>query len=112
MICDAMELVAAIDWTEPSVFASLAAAAVFGVCFLGCRIVSLSSMLAAVAFAVCRVWRLMPEPFSVENRSLAAFSLLLPLLIIVRHRSNLARLLKGEEPRFGTGVSKDTPEGP
>ena len=80
--------------------ATLAAAAVFGVCLLAFRIVSLSSLLASVAFAVCQMARMQPDPFSPEKWSLAVFTLAIPLLIIYRHQSNLARLLRGEEPRF------------
>ncbi|MGD9853402.1 MAG: glycerol-3-phosphate 1-O-acyltransferase PlsY [Planctomycetaceae bacterium] len=65
------------------------------------RIVSLSSIVAAVSFAIAALWQLRPSPLSTENWSVAAFSLAVPLLIVLRHRSNLKRLLRGEEPRFG-----------
>ena len=83
--------------------ATLAAFLVFVVNFVTTRIVSLGSLLASVTFAGFQMWWLMPEPFSESNWSKAAFSLLIPLLIIYRHRSNLVRLLKGEEPRFKSG---------
>jgi glycerol-3-phosphate acyltransferase PlsY len=70
----------------------LAAAAVFGVVLAAVRIVSLSSMLAALS-AMALVCAL-PEP--------AAYRLLLiagGLYVIVRHRANIARLLAGTEPR-------------
>jgi glycerol-3-phosphate acyltransferase PlsY len=55
--------------------------------------------------------QLWPAPFSTENWSLGLFSLAIPLLIIFRHRSNLGRLLRGEEPRFRAAAndSKPTP---
>jgi acyl phosphate:glycerol-3-phosphate acyltransferase len=67
------------------------------------RIVSLSSVLAACTFCGVELWQLRPEPFGDTTWSLAAFSTLVPLLIIFRHRSNLARLLRGTEPRFEFG---------
>lgn len=80
--------------------ATLAAFAIFAVTFAASRIVSLASIVAAVAFALCAMLLLRPDPFSAETWSRAAFSLLIPTLIILRHRSNIRRLLKGAEPRF------------
>ncbi len=80
---------------------SVIAAGVFAISFAIWRIVSLSSITAALSFAAFAIWKLWPTPFSPETWSLAAVSLAIPLLIIVRHRTNLMRLLKGEEPRFG-----------
>lgn len=75
----------------------------FAAVFLIWRIVSLSSMLAALAFAAVQVMLLQPEPFASRSWSLAAFSLLVPALILYRHRSNMVRLVRGEEPRFHFG---------
>lgn len=85
----------------PSGFLPVAAAlTVFALSILIFRIVSLGSILAAVAFAVSQMMLLWPNPFSEGSWSLAAFSLLVPMWIIVRHRANVSRLLRGEEPRF------------
>ena len=83
--------------------ATLGAVAVFAVSFAASRIVSLSSMLAAIAFAGCQLWLLGPHPFSHQHWSLAAFSLFVPTLIVIRHRTNVMRILRGEEPRFRAG---------
>ena len=83
-----------------SPWATLAAFATFVASILVSRIVSLSSMLASVAFGGVLLWTLRPNPFSSTTWSLAGFSLLIPTLIILRHRSNISRLLKGEEPKF------------
>jgi glycerol-3-phosphate acyltransferase PlsY len=83
-------------------WATLVAAAVFGLAFALWRIVSLASILAAASFAVCRIALLWPALFSPPNWSLTTFSLLVPALIIVRHRGNIARLWRGEEPRYGS----------
>jgi len=82
--------------------ATMWALAVFAISFLASRIVALASMLAAIVFAVAELWWLQPNPFSHENWSRAAFSLFVPLLILVRHRTNLARLMHGEESQFCT----------
>jgi glycerol-3-phosphate acyltransferase PlsY len=86
--------------------ATLAAFGVFLLAMLLWRIVSLASILAALAFAGTQMVLLRPEPFSAARWSLAAFSLLVPLLIIYRHRTNVVRLVKGEEPRFRFGSSR------
>ncbi|MFG0335166.1 MAG: hypothetical protein ACF8TS_17555, partial [Maioricimonas sp. JB049] len=58
--------------------------------------------LAAVTFAVAQFWQLAPRPFSRESWSMAAFSIAVPLLILVRHRENLKRLFQGTEKRFSS----------
>ncbi len=93
---------------------SLVALAVFAVCFAATRFVSLSSIVGACAFCALELWRLRPAPFAESTWSLAAFSTVVPILIIVRHRTNLARLVRGTEPRFKFGGKKpegDKPEG-
>jgi acyl phosphate:glycerol-3-phosphate acyltransferase len=83
--------------------ASGVALVVFAVCFAAMRIVSLSSIIGACAFCALELWRLRPAPFAEPTWSLAAFSTVVPILIIVRHRANLARLVRGTEPRFKFG---------
>ena len=61
------------------------------------RIVSLSSILAAVGFGLFYL-----TPYSQHSTSLGLFSAAVPLLIVIQHRSNVKRLLRGEEARFGT----------
>src|SRR5262245_49090093 len=84
-------------------WATLGAAAVFALSFAIWRIVSLSSILAALAFAACQIVRLWPGLFTHEQWSLTAFSLLVPALIIVRHRGNIVRLWRGEEQKYKPG---------
>jgi glycerol-3-phosphate acyltransferase PlsY len=83
--------------------AYLSTAITFGVfvaCFAATRIISISSIVAALTFAISQMIMLRPQPFNGEHWSLAAFSLAVPAMIIVKHRSNIGRLLRGEEPRF------------
>lgn len=81
---------------------SLIAAAVFTLSFLAAKIVSLSSIAAAVTFAAGQMFVLRPNPFAADRWSLAAFSLAIPMLIVYRHRSNISRLLRGTEPKLTT----------
>jgi hypothetical protein len=80
-------------------WASLAAIAVFVTTVALTRIMSLGSILGAIAFAV---WRFAthPDPFSSTEWSLSVFSLLVPALILIRHRSNIGRMMRWEEPKF------------
>ena len=64
------------------------------------RIVSLSSMLAAAAFSAYELATLKPSPFAANWWSRGLFAIAVPLLIVIQHRANLRRLLRGDEPRF------------
>jgi acyl phosphate:glycerol-3-phosphate acyltransferase len=77
--------------------ASLIAVAVFAVTFVLSRFVSLGSILASITFAISQLLLMQPEPFAEGHWSLAGFSLILPTLIVYRHRSNITRLLQGTE---------------
>jgi glycerol-3-phosphate acyltransferase PlsY len=82
----------------------LVAAIIFFGTFAVFRIVSLSSMLAAIGFGLFYPasaaidWLI---PFSGHSTSLGLFSTAVPLLIIIQHRGNVCRLLRGEESRWG-----------
>lgn len=75
---------------------------VFVVTILVWRIVSLSSMLASVSFAGAHLILNADHLWSPSGWSLTVFSLAIPTLIVVRHRSNLVRLWRGEEPTYRT----------
>lgn len=92
--------------------ATLIAAGIFFLLFVAFRIVSLGSIGAAMAFAVTQMIRLRPDPFAAGHWSLAAFSLAIPALIILRHRSNIVRLLRGEEKRFSSKSKSGEPTVP
>lgn len=88
---------------------SLAALAGFILGMLATRIVSVSSILAALAFAITQMVMLAPGAFAGSKLPVAIFSLVVPALIIVRHRSNIGRLVRGQEPQFKFGKSSETP---
>jgi glycerol-3-phosphate acyltransferase PlsY len=62
------------------------------------RWISLGSILGALAFAVT----LATGPGGM-SRPTAWFGVIVAALVIVRHRDNIRRLLRGEEPRFSFG---------
>ena len=94
-VATALGVVCVLGWQS-----AIAAFVVFLIVFAASRIISLSSMAASIAYAIGQFVRLSPAPFSNENWSQALFALLIPTLIIVRHRANIGRLLRGEEKRF------------
>src|SRR5271163_140272 len=84
--------------------AALAGLAIFVVVFVIWRYVSLASIVSAVAFPIAAL-------FLTRGQRTPIFTtvvVLIPLLVIVKHRENIARLLKGAEYRFG----KPKPEKP
>lgn len=72
----------------------LGTAAVFGVVFGLSRTVSLGSISAAIAVPILMLLTNQPFPFMV----LAALG---SVYVIIRHRSNISRLLAGTEPKLG-----------
>ena len=78
----------------------LAAFVTFALVFAATRIVSISSICAAVAYSLSQMWELSPDYFSQTKWALTAFSIVIPLLIIIRHRSNIVRLFQGIEAKF------------
>jgi acyl phosphate:glycerol-3-phosphate acyltransferase len=67
--------------------------------------VSLSSMLAALAFPIVLIFVL-----QVETVSLIIFSVLISVMVIVTHKKNIGRLLRKEEPKaYLFGKKADTP---
>ncbi len=75
--------------------AFLGAFAVFMLVFLLTHYVSLASILAAIVFPVLDIF-----VFHQEHVVLMVFAILVPLLIIVTHRKNIGRLLRGEESKM------------
>jgi glycerol-3-phosphate acyltransferase PlsY len=63
------------------------------------RYVSLASVLAAATLPIVRLLTA-PGPFASDESTLTGFSLLAAGLVTLRHRSNLARLFRGQENRI------------
>ena len=66
------------------------------------RIVSLATVLAAIAFPLCVFGAAAfgrPQPLPLQ-----IFALAIAALILFTHRTNLQRLRRGEEPRLGLGT--------
>jgi acyl phosphate:glycerol-3-phosphate acyltransferase len=86
--------------TSAGVFLALApqaiilALGIFSLTVISTRLVSLGSILSALALPFL-TWQLYPEPPLTWQ-----VSTLLAVLILVRHRPNMARLLKGQELRI------------
>jgi len=87
---------------------SLAGLAGFALCMLASRIVALSSIVAAIIFTAGQMVILSPNPFDPEKLPLSMFSLAVPTLIILQHRANIRRILRGEEKQFRFGGSRQT----
>jgi glycerol-3-phosphate acyltransferase PlsY len=79
--------------------ATLLAGALWTGIYLVTRTVSVASIAAALALPA---GVLLLEPgIGERSRLILAFSAAVALLIIIRHRSNIVRLIRGEELRFG-----------
>ena len=103
-VATALGVVAVLSWQ-----ATVAALVVFIATLLISRIVSLASMLAAIAFSVAYFVQWKSAAWTAQTASLTGFCIVVPLLILLRHRSNIFRILRGEEPRLGQ--KKDDPAG-
>jgi acyl phosphate:glycerol-3-phosphate acyltransferase len=77
--------------------AALGGLAIFVVVLVIWRYVSLASIVSAVAFPIVAV--LLARDHSTPL--LTAVTVLIPVLVIVKHRQNIHRLLDGTEHRFG-----------
>jgi glycerol-3-phosphate acyltransferase PlsY len=76
---------------------ALAALIVFILGFALSKYVSLASILASIAFPICALLL----PHTPYRPWLIAVILIVPVIVIAKHRQNIARLLNGTEYRFG-----------
>jgi acyl phosphate:glycerol-3-phosphate acyltransferase len=81
--------------------AAIAVLAVFAICFALWRTVSLGSVVAAGTFPILyvAVCLLRGQLVLGERWPLLAFCILVSLMVVWKHRSNIARLRAGTEPR-------------
>jgi len=83
-------------------WAALAGLGVFILIFAVSRYVSLGSILAAAAFPVFAL--LIPDALRIPRTPWATAVLFLaPMIVILKHHQNIARLVSGKEYRFGGG---------
>jgi acyl phosphate:glycerol-3-phosphate acyltransferase len=78
-------------------WAALAALGVFAVVFALTRYVSLGSVLSAVTFPLFAL--LIPHAPRTVTATVVLF--VAPVIVILKHRANIARLMSGREYRFG-----------
>lgn len=85
---------------------ALIAAGVFLICFKAMRYVSLASIMGAIAFplAYILVGMMWGWPVFTTQWPLLFFSLLVAAMIILKHRTNIGRLLTGTENRAAKQV--------
>jgi glycerol-3-phosphate acyltransferase PlsY len=73
-------------------YAALAAMGVYLLVFLVARISALGSLIAVLTYPVWIIW-----VFRSDSLSLRLFSLFVVLLVLITHRANILRLVRGEE---------------
>lgn len=83
-------------------YAALGALAVFAIIFALSRIVSLASILAAVAFPLF-AW--LTTPWA-RNYLIMAIIGIISGLVLIKHQQNILRLMSGTEYRFGSSNKK------
>lgn len=69
------------------------------------RYISLGSMISAVVLVVCLI-TLGKDPFG-QGLYLTLFSILIATIIIIRHKSNIKRILNGTESKIGRKVTSE-----
>ena len=82
--------------------AALIAIATFMVFFLSFRIVSLSSILAALSFPVWLIFR-----YHEHSKILVLFAFAMVFLVLITHQKNIERLLNGKERRISLRKNDD-----
>ena len=80
---------------------ALGTVGVFGIVLAGSRIVSLSSILSAIAVNVLMILLKQPLPYLL-------FAGIAGIYVIWRHRTNIERLLSGDEPQLGQKLQEET----
>ena len=84
---------------------TLTATVAFSVSFAVSRVVSLSSMISATAFAVGHFATAKKPPLEATQLPLTVFAILIPSMIIWKHRTNIQRLLNGTEKKFRSAAA-------
>ena len=90
--------------------ALLGAFIVFAIIVGTTKLVGLGSIVAATAFGGIQLYLMRDNLFRSDRVSMTAFAVAIPLLIIWRHRSNIARLLSGTEPPVTESAAPENTE--
>jgi glycerol-3-phosphate acyltransferase PlsY len=85
--------------------AGVASAAGFGVFLAVTRYVSLSSILGGVVFVATHFLRT-SAPWAREQRAMSVLTVVLLVLMVVRHRKNVSRIATGTEPKVKLTTSQ------
>ena len=80
--------------------AILVCVAVFLIVFAATRIVSLGSLLAAVTLVLVQIIEFFYFPAWSPSTEIFVFSVLAAILVVIKHRSNIRRLLAGQENKL------------
>ena len=83
--------------------ASGVALGTFLIVFAGTRIVGLASIISVTSFAVAQMVIMSGKVFVFEQLPMTLFSTLVPALIVWKHRSNIVRILHGDEKKLEAG---------
>ena len=89
--------------------ASLASTTAFVVFLLVTRVVSLSSVLGALAFVFMHFARA-DRPWQGDQLPMSLLTVALLALVVVRHRKNFARIAAGTEPRVSFRKRRQEPK--
>jgi len=89
--------------------ASGVALATFLIVFAVSRIVGLASIVSVTSFAIAQLTFMGKDVFEFGHVPLTLFSTMIPALIVWKHRSNIMRMLRGDEQTMKAGSdSRDT----
>ncbi len=81
----------------------IVALAVFAIVCVVSKMVSLSSISSCVSVIIASVIIYFPVIDSIEGISVVVFTLVIGIMAIVRHRSNIKRIINGTERKLGDG---------
>lgn len=85
------------------------ALATFLIVFAVSRIVGLASIISVTSFAIAQLTFMGQDVFVFGQLPLTLFSTMVPALIVWKHRSNIIRMLRGDEQKLNVGSeSQDT----
>ncbi len=83
--------------------ASGVALATFLIVFAASRIVGLASIVSVTSFAIAQLTFMGQDVFVFGHLPLTLFSTMVPALIVWKHRSNIMRMLRGDEQKLKVG---------